>query len=159
MRASAALRAASAWWSLSYGLYWSVTGLDAKLALAEATQTGAILVPLAWTIFTLRYTHRERLLNPLWVGLLAAIPAVVRTILALAATLGVDVVTEGVETGQQLEELRNLECRYGQGYLFHRPLEADAVHALLVAQSSAMLAESEGDSGDHLSRFAPPLST
>ncbi len=46
---------------------------------------------------------------------------VVRAILALASSLGIDAVGEGVETEQQCELLRALGCSYGQGFLFGRP--------------------------------------
>ncbi|HEX6044431.1 MAG TPA: diguanylate cyclase [Pyrinomonadaceae bacterium] len=48
--------------------------------------------------------------------------AIVRTIVALAQNLGMDVVAEGVETEDQLALLRKLECENGQGYLFSTPL-------------------------------------
>ena len=48
--------------------------------------------------------------------------AIVRTIVALAQNLGMDVVAEGVETEEQLKLLRKLECQNGQGYLFSTPL-------------------------------------
>ncbi len=48
--------------------------------------------------------------------------AIVRTIVALAQNLGMDVVAEGVETEDQLMLLRKLECEHGQGYLFSTPL-------------------------------------
>jgi len=48
--------------------------------------------------------------------------AIVRTIVALAENLGMDVVAEGVETEDQLKLLRKLECENGQGYLFSTPL-------------------------------------
>jgi len=48
--------------------------------------------------------------------------AIIRTIVALAQTLGMDVVAEGVETEDQLKLLRKLECENGQGYLFSTPL-------------------------------------
>jgi diguanylate cyclase (GGDEF)-like protein/PAS domain S-box-containing protein len=48
--------------------------------------------------------------------------AIVRTIVALAQNLGMDVVAEGVETEEQLLLLRKLECENGQGFLFSTPL-------------------------------------
>jgi EAL domain-containing protein (putative c-di-GMP-specific phosphodiesterase class I) len=48
--------------------------------------------------------------------------AIVRTIVALAQNLGMDVVAEGVETEDQLMLLRKLECENGQGFLFSTPL-------------------------------------
>ena len=56
---------------------------------------------------------------------------IVRTIIELARVLGMDVVAEGIETCEQYRLLRQLGCRFGQGYLFARPLSADAVTELL----------------------------
>lgn len=47
--------------------------------------------------------------------------ALVRAILALAVTLGIDTIGEGVETEHQRQLLAELGCAYGQGYLFGRP--------------------------------------
>ncbi|HEX7177127.1 MAG TPA: EAL domain-containing protein [Pyrinomonadaceae bacterium] len=49
---------------------------------------------------------------------------IVRTIVMLAQTLGMDVVAEGVETKEQLALLRQLGCEYGQGYYFSKPVTA-----------------------------------
>ncbi|MEH2260429.1 EAL domain-containing protein [Nostoc sp.] len=43
-----------------------------------------------------------------------------------------DVTAEGVETKEQLVFLRKLNCEYGQGYFFSRPLEKAAAVALIV---------------------------
>ena len=56
---------------------------------------------------------------------------IVRTIIELARVLGMDVVAEGIETNEQYRLLRQLGCRFGQGYLFARPMSADAVTQLL----------------------------
>jgi EAL domain-containing protein (putative c-di-GMP-specific phosphodiesterase class I) len=56
---------------------------------------------------------------------------IVRTIIELARVLGMDVVAEGIETLQQYRLLREMKCRYGQGFLFSRPLSAEAVTELL----------------------------
>jgi EAL domain-containing protein (putative c-di-GMP-specific phosphodiesterase class I) len=56
---------------------------------------------------------------------------IVRTILELARVLGMDVVAEGIETVEQYQVLLKLGCRFGQGYLFARPMTADAVSELL----------------------------
>jgi diguanylate cyclase (GGDEF)-like protein len=55
---------------------------------------------------------------------------IVRTIISLAKTLHLNVVAEGIETVHQLHQLRILDCEYGQGYLFSRPvplLEAEQI--------------------------------
>lgn len=52
---------------------------------------------------------------------------IVRTIIGLAHNLGLNVVAEGIETERQRDMLAELDCEYGQGYLFAKPLsEADA---------------------------------
>ena len=55
----------------------------------------------------------------------------VQTIISLAHSLRLQVVAEGVETKQQAEILRDLQCDQMQGYLFSKPLPADAVAKLL----------------------------
>jgi len=50
--------------------------------------------------------------------------AIVRSILAMAASLNLDVVAEGVENAEQLEFLRVEGCHIMQGFLFSRPLLA-----------------------------------
>jgi diguanylate cyclase (GGDEF)-like protein len=54
---------------------------------------------------------------------------IVRTIVSLAENMGMEVVAEGVETLSQLTQLRKLNCRFGQGYLFSRPVDAASVSA------------------------------
>jgi len=46
--------------------------------------------------------------------------------LALARTLGLEVVAEGIETAEALDMLRELECEHGQGYFFGRPGQVGA---------------------------------
>jgi EAL domain-containing protein (putative c-di-GMP-specific phosphodiesterase class I) len=53
------------------------------------------------------------------------------SVIALAHGLGVDVIAEGVETAEQLAQLRELHCEYGQGFLFARPLPAAGLAGLL----------------------------
>jgi diguanylate cyclase (GGDEF)-like protein len=56
---------------------------------------------------------------------------IIRTIIALAWNLGMEVVAEGIETKKQLFQLRSLKCEYGQGYLFSKPLDAEKIETLL----------------------------
>lgn len=56
---------------------------------------------------------------------------IVRTIIALGHTLGMDLIAEGVETPEQAETLRSLHCEFGQGYFWAKPLPAHEATALL----------------------------
>jgi diguanylate cyclase (GGDEF)-like protein len=56
---------------------------------------------------------------------------IVRTIIALAKTLKLSVVAEGIESIHQLHQLRILGCEYGQGYLFSRPVPAEEAQLIL----------------------------
>ena len=56
---------------------------------------------------------------------------IVRAIVNLAHSLGLDVIAEGIETEIQLKMLRELGCEYGQGYLFASPLESKAALKLM----------------------------
>ncbi len=49
---------------------------------------------------------------------------IVRTIIALSHNMSIAAIAEGIETSQQLAQLRNYRCEYGQGYFFDRPLDA-----------------------------------
>ncbi|MDQ3027940.1 MAG: EAL domain-containing protein [Pseudomonadota bacterium] len=60
--------------------------------------------------------------------------AIVTAIVAMARSLGVDVVAEGVETEEQLAALQRLGCHRGQGYLLARPMTSAAVTRLLQAK-------------------------
>ncbi|MEM9222743.1 MAG: bifunctional diguanylate cyclase/phosphodiesterase [Pseudomonadota bacterium] len=48
--------------------------------------------------------------------------AIVRGIMQIAQSMGLNVIAEGVETAQQQEVLREIGCRHGQGYLFSFPV-------------------------------------
>jgi diguanylate cyclase (GGDEF)-like protein/PAS domain S-box-containing protein len=65
---------------------------------------------------------------------------IVRTILMLARSLKMDVVAEGVETKDQLSQLAMLECEYGQGYYFSRPLNVEAASKLLATGHTYQIA-------------------
>lgn len=62
--------------------------------------------------------------------------AITSAIVALAHSLELSVVAEGVETHEQADFLRELGCEQGQGYLFSRPLAADPLLKWLAQASS-----------------------
>lgn len=56
---------------------------------------------------------------------------IVRTVIALAKALNLNVIAEGIESIHQFHQLRILGCEYGQGYLFSRPLPVAEAEKLL----------------------------
>ena len=62
-------------------------------------------------------------------------PRIVRTIIDMGRSLGMEVVAEGVESQAQLEFLRDNNCNYGQGRLFGEPCTAEDLLALLAHQA------------------------
>lgn len=59
---------------------------------------------------------------------------VIPAILAIAQTFNMQVIAEGVETLEQAEHLKQLNCPLGQGYFFAKPLPAQEVEAYLQQQ-------------------------
>ncbi|WP_017299445.1 putative bifunctional diguanylate cyclase/phosphodiesterase [Nodosilinea nodulosa] len=57
---------------------------------------------------------------------------IVSTIVSLSNQLELTVVAEGIETRQQLDQLRQLGCELGQGYLFYKPLSACDIEASIL---------------------------
>jgi EAL domain-containing protein (putative c-di-GMP-specific phosphodiesterase class I) len=57
--------------------------------------------------------------------------AITSAIVSIAKSLGLKVVAEGVETVEQQQFLAGLGCEYGQGYLFGKPMPADAFECYL----------------------------
>ncbi|HZZ92199.1 MAG TPA: EAL domain-containing protein [Usitatibacter sp.] len=57
--------------------------------------------------------------------------AIVTAIVAMSQSLGIDVVAEGVETEEQLAELKRLGCHRAQGFLLAPPMDAAAIARLL----------------------------
>jgi diguanylate cyclase (GGDEF)-like protein/PAS domain S-box-containing protein len=70
---------------------------------------------------------------------------IIRSTVALAHSLGLTVIAEGIEDVNQLQRLRTLGCEYGQGFLFSRPVADQQTRSLLaewVPREAALL-------GDH----------
>jgi diguanylate cyclase (GGDEF)-like protein/PAS domain S-box-containing protein len=70
---------------------------------------------------------------------------IVRTIVTLARSLGMNVIAEGVETRAQLTQLRDLGCDFGQGYLFSKAVSAPAALDLALKSDFASLLEARTD--------------
>jgi diguanylate cyclase (GGDEF)-like protein/PAS domain S-box-containing protein len=62
-------------------------------------------------------------------------PGMVRSILRLGDTFRVATLAEGIETSEQLSQLRALGCTYGQGYLFAQPMRRSEIRGLLETQA------------------------
>ena len=59
--------------------------------------------------------------------------AIVRGVITIGRSLGLDVIAEGIETKEQVAHLRKWRCASGQGYLYGKPVSAsDFAHAALV---------------------------
>ena len=58
-------------------------------------------------------------------------------VVGLGATLSLEVIAEGIELPEQWHILRDLGCGYGQGFLFARPMDADASLAFLASRAPA----------------------
>jgi diguanylate cyclase (GGDEF)-like protein len=56
----------------------------------------------------------------------------VRAIISMGLELGMTTIAEGIETQEQLNQLKELECMFGQGYLLSRPLDAASAEEVLV---------------------------
>jgi diguanylate cyclase (GGDEF)-like protein/PAS domain S-box-containing protein len=56
---------------------------------------------------------------------------IVRSVLSLARGLGIDVIAEGIESGNQAAILEALACAHGQGFYFSRPIPPDAAKSFL----------------------------
>jgi diguanylate cyclase (GGDEF)-like protein len=61
-------------------------------------------------------------------------PVILKSIIALAHDLGMDVVAEGAETDSDAVELYQLGCEYAQGFAFGEPMDADAAMRLLTEE-------------------------
>lgn len=69
------------------------------------------------------------------IGALGENSEIVQAIVTLAQTLSMDVVAEGIELLEQVSPLIALQCEYGQGYFFSKPVDSEAARAMLIAES------------------------
>ncbi len=59
---------------------------------------------------------------------------IIKTLIALAKSIDLQVVVEGVEKEEQIDFLRDIGCRYSQGYFYSKPIECEAFEAKLREQ-------------------------
>jgi diguanylate cyclase (GGDEF)-like protein/PAS domain S-box-containing protein len=71
-------------------------------------------------------------------------PVILRSMIALAHDLGMDVVAEGAETDSDAVELFQLGCEYAQGFAFGEPMSAERARALLEPETSGKRDQQSG---------------
>ena len=64
--------------------------------------------------------------------------SVTQAIAQIAKTLDMQITAEGVETDEMLQFCRSLQCDFIQGFLFHKPMPAKALLALLQQQAGML---------------------
>lgn len=57
--------------------------------------------------------------------------AIIRAIIAMANSLDMKVIAEGIETLDQMNNLTELQCDYGQGFFFNKAMDSDTAQALI----------------------------
>ena len=67
---------------------------------------------------------------------------IIRAIMSLAHNLNMDVIAEGVETAAQMAHLQALDCEYGQGFYFARPMDPASAWSLLESSDAGAPAHS-----------------
>jgi EAL domain-containing protein (putative c-di-GMP-specific phosphodiesterase class I) len=127
----------------------SATMGDAEKAIQILSQLRALGVQLSVDDFgtgysSLSYLHRFPLnilkIDRSFVNDLsdkAESHEVINSIVGLARSMGLKVVAEGAEYEGQVEVLQMLGCDYGQGFIFHRPLDAATATILLRTHGQA----------------------
>ena len=64
-------------------------------------------------------------------GFAHEVPQLVKTVVQLGDALGLETIVEGIESIEQYDQIKELGCLNGQGFLFAEPLSARAIGALL----------------------------
>ncbi|MBL8776393.1 MAG: EAL domain-containing protein [Acidimicrobiales bacterium] len=72
------------------------------------------------------------------------VPSLIRAVLDLCRTMGLDAVAEGIEEPHQLDQLLVERCPLGQGFLFDRPLTEEAARALVEGLGTAPVSPGAG---------------
>ncbi|HEY6937309.1 MAG TPA: EAL domain-containing protein [Terriglobales bacterium] len=62
--------------------------------------------------------------------------AIVHTIVTLARNLGLQTIAEGAETAEQVRQLQEMRCHYGQGFFFSKPVEVEVLRRQLRSWAS-----------------------
>jgi diguanylate cyclase (GGDEF)-like protein len=68
-------------------------------------------------------------------GFAHEVPQLVKTVVQLGEALGLETIVEGIESIEQFDQIKELGCLNGQGFLFAEPLSARAIGALLKAEN------------------------
>jgi EAL domain-containing protein (putative c-di-GMP-specific phosphodiesterase class I) len=63
---------------------------------------------------------------------------IVRSIATNARDLGIDVIATGIETSKQFTQIKAMQCVYGQGYFFSKPIAGNAVKKLILSGGLAV---------------------
>ena len=76
--------------------------------------------------------------------------ALIRTLVQLGKTLGLETLAEGIEETEQYSQLRREHCDSGQGFLYARPLDVDAVESFIWPAASRTATGGAGRGADPL---------
>jgi diguanylate cyclase (GGDEF)-like protein len=71
---------------------------------------------------------------------------IIRAIVSLAANLGMNTIAEGIETVNQLAQLKALKCQYGQGYFLSKPLDKQILESIIASEVTNPKAKTLEDS-------------
>ncbi len=120
---------------------------DYELAATRLTEIRALGVRIALDDFGAGYTSLRQLQSfPVDVvkldqsfinNTMANDVGVLNGLIALATSLGLETVGEGIEENEQLSLLRDANCRFAQGYLFSRPVPSEELVAALAQAGHA----------------------
>lgn len=119
-------------------------GIRATLEALRARGVRTLMDDFGTGHASLSYLHRLPIgtikIDRYFVGRMDVSPEcleIVRSVIALARGLGMEVVAEGVEQETHLTQLRTLGCEYAQGFLLARPLTPADAHTVIRARAAA----------------------